>query len=381
MANFWKMLARHGITTMLNLNAEYMENFDNEFEEYRSFEEHEIVLLDNATHNPFYYIQDVFDKGLIDETTPQIIFSPAHITREPHGDRPSVGSHCEVVDYFLQKEYCVLLMNGTFKGFKYPDGRTTTLDEFKHQHNIVGELRDTLRKWRELFPAMHIAITGYWVIERGITFNTNGFGFTCMILSNYHLQALNRLIQLAGRATGGKQYVNRMKIICTNDIKTAVIEFNYNLHAICRINPTEFNQTDFVSSPSTIPVKVIFDDEEILKLVLAIRETKKPRYQQQIHKLLCDGIDDNKIRLVDKNSVKIFNIHVRDIKTVRMYKLNDKITSRRYKEFNDAHEQCLTRAQSGNDNEYNIDLVHDTYILDGYRNEPNIAWITFRWPI
>lgn len=380
-AEFWKMLATHGITTLLNLNSEYMDNFDNELEEYRSFKDHDIVLLDNDTTNPLDYIHEVFERGLIDENTRQILFAPAHITREPGCGTQLVGSHREVTDYFLQKGYCVLLMNGTFKGFQYPDGSAITLDEFKQQNRIEGELRDSLRIWNMLHPNMNLAITGYWVIERGITFNTNGFGFTSLILSNYHLKALNRLIQIAGRATGGKRYVKIMKIVCTREVRNAVFEFNENLEAICRMNPGEFNQTDFVSCDKTIPVKVIFNDEEQLQLILAICDKKRPRYKQQIHQLLCEGIDAGTIQTIDKNNVKKFNIHVKNLKDVRMYKLGDSIESRRYKQFNEAHVMCNTVAQSGDENQYNIDLVRDTYITDGYVNEPNVAWITFKWPL
>ena len=35
-----------------------------------------------------------------------------------------------------------------------------------------------------------LAITGYWTIERGITFNTDGFNFTHMIISKYHSNKL-----------------------------------------------------------------------------------------------------------------------------------------------------------------------------------------------
>lgn len=380
-ADFWKMLAAHDITTLLNLNSNYMENFDNEFDEYRSFNDHEIEILDNDTSNPLTYIRDVFDKNMVDSTVRQIIFAPAHLTREPTESRPLAGSHREVSDYFLERGYCVLLMNGTFKGFQYPDRSTVTLDSFNATHGVDGELRDSLRKWNELHQAMNLAITGYWVIERGITFNTNGFGFTCMILSTYHLHSLNRLIQIAGRATGGKRFVNRMKVICTTSVKNAVVEFNENLEAICRMNPSEFNQTDFVTSANTIPVKVIFHNLQDLQLILTIRDNAKARYKAQLHKLLCDGIDAGSIQLIDKNNVKKFNIHVRDIKDVRMYKLGDSITARRYKQFNDAHESFNTVAQTGDENQYNIDLVKDAYITDGYTNEPNVAWITYKWPV
>ena len=78
-------------------------------------------------------------------------------------------------------------MNGKFKGFINPDKSQVNLKDFNSKNSIDGDLRDSLRKWNELNPSTNLAITGYWVIERGITFNTTGFNFTDMILSNYHL--------------------------------------------------------------------------------------------------------------------------------------------------------------------------------------------------
>ena len=121
-----------------------------------------------------------------------------------------VGSHEEIVEYFTSKGDTVFLSNGKFKGFVDPSGSRQPLSEFNEQHNVVGELRDSLRKWRELFPQKNIAITGYWTIERGITFCTTGFCFDYAILSTYHLNKLNKLIQLIGRTTGGKKFVEKI---------------------------------------------------------------------------------------------------------------------------------------------------------------------------
>jgi hypothetical protein len=66
-------------------------------------------------------------------------------------------------------------MNSKFKGFIYPNKSRIELSHFNIQNKITGELRDTLIKWNELNPTINLAITGYWIIERGITFNTIGF--------------------------------------------------------------------------------------------------------------------------------------------------------------------------------------------------------------
>lgn len=386
---FWKMLNESGIKTLLNMNHNNTQNFDEELENYRSFKEHNIILYDNSTLNPLDYIISAFSteveikdemgmvisrKPIIDESERKIIFAPAHLYTTTEG----VGSHMEVTNYFMGRGYCVFLMNGSYKGFIYPNNQKITLDDFNRENNIEDELRISLAKWNELNPTLNLVITGYWVIERGITFNTIGFNFTDMILSNYHLKCLNKLIQIAGRSTGGKTFVRLMNIICTSDVRNAVIEFNDNLEKICSLNPEHFNKTDFISSKNTIPIKVVFHDNDLLNLVLQIRETSKRGYKQQLHNILVQGFACGKITFIDKNNAKKFILTERTINQVRMYKLGDIIEVRRFKNFDEAFENYKTVSQSCEEMEYNIDLAKDIYILDDFENPPNIAWITYK---
>ena len=234
------------------------------------------------------------------------------------------------------------------------------------------------KKWNELNPEMNLAITGYWVIERGITFNTSGFNFTDMILSNYHLSSIGKLIQLAGRGSGGKKYVNQMNIICTTKIKDTIINFNKNLEEICSLNPEYFNRTDFIDSVTTIPVKIIINDNELLKNIIDMRDKSKRGYKHQLHNIIVEGIQQNKISLFDRNNIKKFDISTRSINQVRMYKLGDKIDVRRFHNFNEAFEKYKNLSQSGDKNQYNIDLAKDEYIQDGFTNSINTAWITYK---
>ena len=372
---FWKMLNDSGIKTLLNMNFNNTENFDEDLNNYRSFKEHNIIEHNNDTANPLYYIIDVFSNKLINENERKIIFTPAHL----YTDTDGVGSHMEVISYFNDKNYCVFVMNGKFKGFIYPDKSKVELTQFNIENNINGELRESLTKWNELNPTINIAITGYWVIERGITFNTTGFNFTDMILSNYHLSSMGKLIQLAGRGSGGKTYVNKMNVICTTKIKDTIINFNNNLEEICSLNPEYFNRTDFADTNNTIPVKMIINDNELLKIIIDIRDKSKRGYKQQLHNILTEGITENKISVFDRNNIKNFDISSRTINQVRMYKLGDKIDVRRFKNFNEAYENYKSVSQSGDENQYNIDLAKDEYVRDGFINNINTLWITYKY--
>lgn len=372
---FWKMLNDSGIKTLLNMNFNNTQNFDEELNNYRAFKEHNIIEHNNETTNPLYYIIDVFSDKLINENERKILFTPAHLYTDTEG----VGSHMEIVSYFNDKNYCVFVTNGKFKGFIYPDKSKIELTQFNIENKIDGELRESLMKWNELNPTTNLAITGYWVIERGITFNTTGFNFTDMILSNYHLSSMGKLIQLAGRGSGGKIYVNKMNVICTTKIKDTIINFNKNLEEICSLNPEYFNRTDFVDTNNTIPVKMIINDNDLLKIIIDIRDKSKRGYKQQLHNILTEGIKENKISIFDRNNIKKFDISSRTLNQVRMYKLGDKIDVRRFKNFNEAYENYKSVSQSGDENQYNIDLAKDEYKQNGFINEINTLWITFKY--
>lgn len=199
------------------------------------------------------------------DTTRKIIFSPAHLFTE----KERVGSHNEVVQFYTSLDFTVYLSNGKFKGFIEPNGERMSLEDFNRENNITGELRDTLREWARIYPDKNLAITGYWTIERGITFQTDGINFTHAIISDYHKQLLNKLIQLIGRLTGNKKYIQHLcNIVCPQHIIDTVDMLVNKTIELRRNNPENYNFTDFSDNNSSIPVKVTFLDEEWRKRVV-----------------------------------------------------------------------------------------------------------------
>ena len=132
-----------------------------------------------------------------------------------------------------------------------------------------------MKFWSENNENTNLAITGYWVIERGVTFNTINFNFTDMILSNYHLKTLAKLIQLVERGAGGKLYVDVMNVFCTTEIRNTIEEFNCKLNQICSLNPELFNRTDFITSKNTIPIKLDIIDTDLVKKLVELRVSAK----------------------------------------------------------------------------------------------------------
>ena len=395
---FWDMLSDNGITQLMNLQSMSEESYEEYLNSYRSVQEHQYIAYNNETNNPLEYISRVFEStyqhktvedGIkfeipyIDDSKPFIVFAPAHLYTDTQG----VGSHEEIVEYFTSRGDSVYLSNGKFKGFIEPSGSRQLLSDFNEIHCIHGELRDSLRKWRELNPKKNIAITGYWTIERGITFCTDGFNFDYAILSKYHMSHLNKLIQLIGRTTGHKNYVNRMMIICPQimyDIINTIVENTIELR---KLNPDNYNRTDFTLCDSAIPVKVEFIDDEY-RTMLFNSITGKRNYISDIDAKLIAGINDGKIRITDKNNFKL-NLEERKLKGIRTYKkermnrqneiTEDDIKSRRFKEFSTSFDLCTSSAQKCSENEYCIDLAQDDYVNDSFTNSKNVAWITFRY--
>ena len=415
---FWKMLHDNDIFKLLNPHnsgkktKQYLD--ENSYEDYLNnyfqIKDHVHLICNLVTGNPLEYIEYVFEnmcpifENDIDgaqkkigeipyvnmhDGVRKIIFSPAHLYREKRG----VGSHEEVVQFYNQKGFTVFLSNGTFKGFIEPSGERTTLEDFNHYNKVNGELRDTMRKWAEMYPTNDIAITGYWTIERGITFQTDGFNFTHAIISDYHAILLNKLIQLIGRTTGNKLYIqHRCNIICPQHIIDTVNTLVNKTIELRTENPANYNATDFSDKNSSIPVKLIFVDDIHREKCFGAINCKRG-YKQHLHSLLKEGYQSGKIILEDRNNIHVFTQDSKDttgatklfddihksISNVKVYTLSDTSPqSRRFAQFNSAFNTYKPTSQTGGVGEYSIDMAKDRYEHNGFINEVNIAWITFR---
>jgi hypothetical protein len=411
---FWKTLHENGIFKLINPhNSEQplnIKSYDEFLQDYFQINEHTHLICNYKTQNPLEYIEHVFksmypifetneeginiqigEKPYIDmeDKTRKIIFSPAHL----YIDKEGVGSHIEVVDFYIDLGFTVYLSNGDFKGFINPNGTRLSLDDFNKKYDIKGELRDTLREWAKRNPTKNIAITGYWTIERGITFQTDGFNFTHAIICDYHKQLLNKLVQLIGRLTGNKKYITQQcNIICPQHIIDIVNTLVTKTIELRTENPENYNSTDFSDKNSSIPVKLTFVDEEFRQLVIETI-TGKRDYKTHLHSLLKTGYQTSKIILEDRNNIYVFTNDTKDksgetklfddihtsISNVKMYTTTDgSPESRRFKQFNNAFNTYKPTSQTGKPGEYSIDLAKDRYEYNGFIHDINIAWITFK---
>lgn len=239
---FWKSLKELDIDVLANMTSGEYIDFE-PYKDYKSVRDHNFVIYNEDTKDPCEYIQKCFETNLIPENQRNIIFAPANIKKE------GVGSHKQVLDYFKSKgNYFVLIINSDFKGFIFPNGKRVSLRQF-NEVLFPGEediqLTDTLRKWNQKYPKRSLAITGNSLIERGMTFNTDGFNFTHIILSNYHLKNDQKLIQLGGRGSGKKEYVDTITYICPKKVKDTLFLFDETQERIQLENPASLKFEDF----------------------------------------------------------------------------------------------------------------------------------------
>jgi hypothetical protein len=225
--NFIKLLNGVGINKIKKLNNEKYNEVELEKlrDAYMSISRHEKIYYDNLTKDPVEYVETYLGniKGKCN-----IIFAPSTFKTKGHERMASM---------FVSEDYICLIHNGTNKEFRFPNGTIITLKDFRKKHNIKGELRDLLRKFRIEFPTQNIAITGKNTIGTGMTWNTDGFNFTHLFLSMYHARDASDLRQLFGRATGHEDYVEKCTVIVPEKV---MIAYNIRLNNVKEImNRTE----------------------------------------------------------------------------------------------------------------------------------------------
>ena len=82
-----------------------------------------------------------------------------------------------------------------------------------------------MRKWRKENPKAGLVITGKTVLERGLTFLTDGFCFDYIILSGYFAKDMANLVQTLGRGQGNEKYVGNYKLVMPQSLHDKVKKF------------------------------------------------------------------------------------------------------------------------------------------------------------
>jgi hypothetical protein len=248
--DFWNALKKCGISKLSNINHAIQNmdessvlhtNYSELMENYRWLHDHvRDHSIEDMTKNPIDYAIKVLSVwGLHNPENPRIVFAPAGTLKE---------THFAMRDKFLSFGYWAYVDNsakGMGKGFYTPKGSFQSVEDFRKQHNVVGEQYEVYRKWKELHPTESLVITGWLTIIRGITFNTTGFNFTNQILSACHMNDLADLLQVAGRANGDVKYVGKFTIHCPPELWNVIVERIQLMSELHNKNPEEFKEKDF----------------------------------------------------------------------------------------------------------------------------------------
>jgi len=212
-------LKKEGVTELLNLDTALdLQDRTIANEQYRSIKNHDCIKIEGP-EDPLNYAKHIMQKrpDLFDEISGKTIFAPA---------KYYISSHEEYGEFWREKGWHVFLANGKFKGFIDTVGNRTRLRDYL---KYGEETRDGLRRWRERHPDEGLVITGWTCIERGITFNTDGFNFDLMILSAYHGRYYNSLHQVVGRGAGDGDYCDKMKVIMPQALYDTCVSYIDNM--------------------------------------------------------------------------------------------------------------------------------------------------------
>lgn len=385
---FWKMLGANDIFELNNMNYGEEIDYNKVMGKYRYALNNKWFYHENLTTNPLKFIDEIFTQtNFINSRRPHTIFAPSH----RYINKKDVGCHMDTMRYFLRKDYVVLLLNGEYKGFKY-NGYEISIKAYKQKYNIGGELRDVLRHWRTMNATKNLAITGNDCINRGITFNTNGFNIDYSILSMYHFRNPEDFIQFLGRSSGDKRYCEKSIIIAPKTLHLNAKQILNNYKDIISTNPKCLNSSDFDTKNKvkgkTIPVKVIFLENTHTQLLSIIKNNKGKKRKKKIHTFLTTNIQSGRIQLIDHNNIYTFKIAEKKLNTIRLHDergLIKKATigkARRFESFNEAHSERKCYTQKCSLDGYCIDLTVDDFKdNDGSLiNKKEIGWITFKKP-
>ena len=379
-----------GVPEFENLDTDLEKDFPRPKHEdlvraYKSMKD-DAIIYNESDSMPVEYVKEILEssKRYIDLDERKIIFAPAE---------NKVSSHEEMTEVFANIGFTVLLHNGKFKGFVEPNGARTPLEEFNKEYfKKKPQMMDTLRKWNQLNPTKSLAITGYNTIERGVTFNTNGFNFTDVIISSYHGKQFNKLLQLMGRDHGHADYCKPCLLYTTEGIHKSVVKHIDTFNKLKEADVERYNITDFSKSPSTIPVKITILNDDILTEIMDLLKSysfkkgrlskpetlKKEVAYKRIHEIFEEyKTKPEYILWEDYNNRNKIDLSERYIKTIRRYDGGEG-NGRRFQTFRNNHDNRKASSQKGETDDYSLDVACEEFIDGSFVNPTNILWLTFR---
>ena len=103
-----------------------------------------------------------------------------------------------------------------------------------------------MRKWRKENPKAGLVITGKTVLERGLTFLTDGFCFDYIILSGYFANNMANLVQTSRRGQRNERYVGNYKLVMPQSLHDKVKKYLEDCEEILENQP-EYYDLDMIA--------------------------------------------------------------------------------------------------------------------------------------
>tara|TARA_R110000796_G_scaffold59857_1_gene138207 strand:- start:27 stop:1592 length:1566 start_codon:yes stop_codon:yes gene_type:complete len=237
---FWKKLKKNnGLLTLSNINQDLVGEqpaIEELIHNYRQLSDHNRVFINVFPNDDVEYIKHVYREQIRPRGEVFRLFAPPN---------RFCKNHNAVKDYFVGEGAIVVNINGISKDIIFNETQKVSINDFNENtlRNKNALMYETLTKLSELFVGRNIVITGFNCIERGVTFQTNGFNFTDMIIPD--MSCVASAVQIVGRANGGKEFVKPHNIYMPTKLMTIVkkqIEYGMKL---MRDNPTSIGELDF----------------------------------------------------------------------------------------------------------------------------------------
>lgn len=319
-------------------------------------------------------------------------------------------SHMQIAKIAMDYRKNTLIINGNTKAFiRASDNHSFEIYEYKEE-----KMRKQNRELRsgkiipesELFSnmtAMDIAIkmyhdpvldlkssdlviTGFYCVERGVTFNRPDFQFKYAILSPYHYKEgskeIESIIQLTGRTHGSKEWVHQIQILAPSYIVETVNKSIKDLIDFLRTAPKSINHASIFRETNGIPIMCILNDETI-RDILGIGKVNTPQKKNKVAKLLREAYDAGKItNYSDKNkdlpNYMPFNFNSYEFDGKRIVEDEAKAKSYRFSSFYENFHKQKIYGQSIAKGHYTIDISNIPIVIDADTTLPaGTAFISF----
>jgi hypothetical protein len=302
------------------------------------------------------------------------------------------SSHDEICEIAHALGWNCLILNGKKKGYYYPDGDPLTIKEYRTKNAHLFEeytspmsIAQTMYNDASLrLKNTNLVITGFNCVERGVTFNVPNFQFHTAIFSEYHYRedskAKESIIQLAGRATGWKEFVPTMNILAPKYLIDEVSDSQDELINFLKGEPSHITYADMMGDKNAVPIRIEFLNDEVLKAVE--NEGNKAKRLGMIVK----GINDGDIEYTDENRDGDFMKTKNDqliinplykLKTIRSCKEGNKVENYRFDAYISAYEECRGYGQSNNSGEFSIDINFVDHVKNTVSIDRGLGFISY----